>query len=356
MSSYLLRFNGERFDPVSETYHLGKGYRVYNPELMRFSCPDSWSPFGRGGINPYAYCHNDPINLSDPSGHFSWQAGLGIGIGLLGLLTAAFTAGASLVVAGSLSAALGASSAITLATGAAGLLADVTGLVSTAIQQCDPKAAARFGWVSFAAGLVSFGLGLAAGGYRLLNKTALENGYEVLVADPAPRPELPVAQPLSDLEKVSNNPIIMPNIMRHLNGLEVDKLRATSTTLRTNLEQHLKKLERFTVPMGAGQEVNLTEALEEPNIVDSDITTLRDIWRGNFTFTPPSQLSLHRINPASIRYMLHDAGKYRLSFQDFIKAEEIDNAFIKEINNRNQIFKAWQTLFHTFHPDEFSQI
>jgi hypothetical protein len=28
------------------------------------------SPFGRGGINPYVYCEGDPINNTDPSGHF----------------------------------------------------------------------------------------------------------------------------------------------------------------------------------------------------------------------------------------------------------------------------------------------
>ncbi|WP_338010005.1 RHS repeat-associated core domain-containing protein, partial [Pseudomonas sp. GM60] len=36
--------------------------------LMRFNGPDSFSPFGRGGLNTYAYCLGDPINLSDPNG------------------------------------------------------------------------------------------------------------------------------------------------------------------------------------------------------------------------------------------------------------------------------------------------
>jgi len=74
-------FNGERLDPVSGTYHLGNGYRAYSPVLMRFTCPDSWSPFGAGGINAYAWCEGDPVNRADPSGHMSWQAGLGIGLG-----------------------------------------------------------------------------------------------------------------------------------------------------------------------------------------------------------------------------------------------------------------------------------
>ncbi len=38
---------------------------------MRFNSPDSLSPFGRGGLNAYAYCQGDPINRSDPGGHIS---------------------------------------------------------------------------------------------------------------------------------------------------------------------------------------------------------------------------------------------------------------------------------------------
>lgn len=52
-------------------YVLGNGYRAYNPILMRFNSPDSWSPFGRGGLNAYVYCLDDPVNRQDPSGHFS---------------------------------------------------------------------------------------------------------------------------------------------------------------------------------------------------------------------------------------------------------------------------------------------
>jgi RHS repeat-associated protein len=66
----LLGFNGERPDPVTGHYLLGNGYRAFNPVLMRFNSPDSLSPFGKGGLNAYAYCLGDPVNRSDPSGHF----------------------------------------------------------------------------------------------------------------------------------------------------------------------------------------------------------------------------------------------------------------------------------------------
>lgn len=64
-----LGFNGERIDPILGGYHLGNGYRMYNPVLRRFTSPDSMSPFGAGGITPYTYCEGDPINNTDPSGH-----------------------------------------------------------------------------------------------------------------------------------------------------------------------------------------------------------------------------------------------------------------------------------------------
>lgn len=56
---------------ITAGYLLGNGYRLYNPTLMRFCAPDSWSPFGEGGLNPYAYCENNPVNRVDPSGHFN---------------------------------------------------------------------------------------------------------------------------------------------------------------------------------------------------------------------------------------------------------------------------------------------
>lgn len=65
----LAGFKGEYCDPVTSYYLLGNGYRGYNPMLMRFTGPDSVSPFGAGGINCYAYLAGDPVNASDPTGH-----------------------------------------------------------------------------------------------------------------------------------------------------------------------------------------------------------------------------------------------------------------------------------------------
>ena len=74
----VLGFNGERADPVTGHYLLGNGYRAFNPVLMRFNSPDSWSPFERGGVNSYGYVGGDPVNRIDPSGHFFWAALRGV--------------------------------------------------------------------------------------------------------------------------------------------------------------------------------------------------------------------------------------------------------------------------------------
>lgn len=65
-----LGFNGQLREARIGWYILGNGYRAYNPRLMRFHSPDSWSPFGRGGLNPYTYCLGNPVNCTDPTGHW----------------------------------------------------------------------------------------------------------------------------------------------------------------------------------------------------------------------------------------------------------------------------------------------
>jgi RHS repeat-associated protein len=103
MAYSLSGFNGQRPDPVSGHSHLGNGYRAYTPVLERFTAPDSMSPFGAGGINPYAYCAGDPVNRADPSGHFSLGQGLGMALGLVGgFVLGVLTEGMALPVVASL--------------------------------------------------------------------------------------------------------------------------------------------------------------------------------------------------------------------------------------------------------------
>jgi RHS repeat-associated protein len=65
-----LAYNGERRDGQTGRYLLGNGYRAFSPVLMRFNSPDGESPFEKGGINPYAYCENNPIDYVDPAGRW----------------------------------------------------------------------------------------------------------------------------------------------------------------------------------------------------------------------------------------------------------------------------------------------
>lgn len=64
----VLGFTGERRVASTGHYLLGNGHRALNPVLMRFNRPDALSPFGKGGLNGYAYCAGDPVNRSDPTG------------------------------------------------------------------------------------------------------------------------------------------------------------------------------------------------------------------------------------------------------------------------------------------------
>ncbi|MGE8454655.1 MAG: RHS repeat-associated core domain-containing protein, partial [Pseudomonadales bacterium] len=57
-------------------YLLGRGYRAYNPSLMRFHSPDNSAP-EQAGINPYVYCLGNPVMWQDPTGHYAEDWGPG---------------------------------------------------------------------------------------------------------------------------------------------------------------------------------------------------------------------------------------------------------------------------------------
>lgn len=148
-------FGAERQDPVTGVSHLGNGYRAYDPVLMRFTSPDSWSPFGAGGINRYAYCAGDPVNMTDPSGHLSVSAWIGIGLGILGILATVATFGlaaAPVIAAEGVIAGISAGVSAVGVIGGLGLAADITGIVSGGLEEAAPQASAILGWVSMGLG------------------------------------------------------------------------------------------------------------------------------------------------------------------------------------------------------------
>ena len=72
--STCLGYNGQLKEAHTGCYLLGNGYRAFSPVLMRFHSPDSWSPFGEGGLNAYMYALGDPVAYKDPTGHSAWGA------------------------------------------------------------------------------------------------------------------------------------------------------------------------------------------------------------------------------------------------------------------------------------------
>ncbi|ECI0414230.1 RHS repeat-associated core domain-containing protein [Salmonella enterica subsp. salamae] len=144
-SQSLPGFNGERPDPLTSASHLGNGYRAYNPFLRRFTCPDNESPFGVGGINPYAYCSGDPVNQTDPSGHgpLTWLLEAGVRIGLrIGLEEImAKNMLKALKMAGKVETHLERFASVS------------TGVSSAVMEHKSPQLAAKLSWASFALGL-----------------------------------------------------------------------------------------------------------------------------------------------------------------------------------------------------------
>ena len=63
-----LRYRGYFYDAETGLYYLQSRY--YDPETCRFINADAFASTGQGvlGANMFAYCLNNPINLSDPSG------------------------------------------------------------------------------------------------------------------------------------------------------------------------------------------------------------------------------------------------------------------------------------------------
>lgn len=70
-------FTGQGFDRSTQALEMGNGYRAYHPEIGLFNQGDSLSPFSdKLTFNSFNYAAVNPVNSTDPTGHFSVSPGL----------------------------------------------------------------------------------------------------------------------------------------------------------------------------------------------------------------------------------------------------------------------------------------
>ena len=85
-----LRYRGYYYDTETGFYYLQSRY--YDPEIGRFINADSYASTDATGLlstNMFAYCENDPVNRSDPSGEF-WNIVVGAALGAITLAVSPF--------------------------------------------------------------------------------------------------------------------------------------------------------------------------------------------------------------------------------------------------------------------------
>ena len=97
-----LRYRGYVYDQETQLYYLQSRY--YDPEIGRFINADDTAYLGADGTplsyNLFAYCKNNPVSFSDPSGHFAflpfWGAIVGGAIGGTVISTVSYVVGSAL--------------------------------------------------------------------------------------------------------------------------------------------------------------------------------------------------------------------------------------------------------------------
>lgn len=128
-------YEGTYVDNVSGLLNFGG--RWYDPLVCRFTTPDDVydvsSLFQSDGLNRFAFENNDPINNTDPTGHWTWSSILGV------------VAGAALIVAAvAVTVATGGAAGVLIGALVGGLAAGGVAGIQYSIKNKDEQDAGRF--------------------------------------------------------------------------------------------------------------------------------------------------------------------------------------------------------------------
>ncbi|MCG9685240.1 hypothetical protein L1D31_22245 [Vibrio sp. Isolate23] len=153
-------------------YLVGPG-RVYSSKIAQFISTDRLAPFGEAGVNRYAY--SDPINSLDATGYLSWQAWLGIALGIATIISGGIglAAVAGTIYSGGITGAL-LIAKVSLATvsGITGITSGTLAIASGIISETHPTLSGDLGLAATVFGVTATATGLAAWGVgeRMLAK------------------------------------------------------------------------------------------------------------------------------------------------------------------------------------------
>ena len=91
------KYTGKEEDPSTALYFYGARY--YDPSIGRFITADTivQSPYDPQSLNRYSYCHNNPINYTDPTGH-SWKKFWGSIVGAVAGIVGTILTGGNMMV------------------------------------------------------------------------------------------------------------------------------------------------------------------------------------------------------------------------------------------------------------------
>lgn len=274
-----LGFNGEPIDSATGNYHLGNGARVYNPAIQVFESPDPLSPFGVGGANRYSYCHNDPVNYSDPSGYTEVvnqytvithspatqdpvvQA---VMFGVLGVALSPFTGGASL---GWTAAAVG------LAVVSAGF-----GIASAVLQESDPRLSEIFGWTSLGSGMLGAGAGVLGSN---IAKAAARTAVRSTVAESASASRAGARGPQNlQLQMIKRNGAdIRYEFYSGGKNVKIAQIEAHGYPTDTRFNINPGNKVRFSAPKEQELSINDTAKFEQIALGKNNYNKIHDAWR-----------------------------------------------------------------------------